>query len=464
MCRECADYTNKKIGIWGMGIVGTSALNYFHGNNVQLEVLDAKPLPDELRQHLVNKRIHYYLQADHLAEFLEDNDYILPSPGIDLRPYERYAHKWLSELDIFSSSALQPIIAVTGTVGKTTVTHILGQLLHAHGLQPHVGGNIGTGMLDLLKLEPKTTLLELSSFQLELTKHFAPDLAIWTNFYPNHLDRHPTAQSYFDAKYKIIAHQRLGQKALVPWSLRDMLAQQQPVESSIHFFWPHDITDDHPELVEGKKLLPTDTHLYYLTDTALMVYCNGITDQLLSHEQLPSCSYKDNWLIIAAALNLLKIPVTTIAKHADRITVPEHRLEKVTTINNVDFYNDSKSTTLEATQAALARLQNRPIHLFLGGISKGIDRTPLIQNLQPHVYHVYCFGKEAATLDALCNRYGKLSSSYTTLESAFAACMQNVRPGDIALFSPAGASFDLFANYIERGVRFKKLVDNAKRF
>ena len=156
-----------------------------------------------------------------IEPFLAAHDQILVSAGIDLRPYEKFAHKFIGELDLFAQEWRKPFIAITGTVGKTTVTHILGTVLQHLGKKAVIGGNIGVGLCDLLETaqDAELAVVEVSSFQLELSKSFAADLAIWTNFSPNHLDRHGTLEAYRDAKNKIITMQRAGQKALVPITL-----------------------------------------------------------------------------------------------------------------------------------------------------------------------------------------------------------------------------------------------------
>src|SRR5581483_883729 len=153
-----------------------------------------------------------YVPQELYKNFLEDNDYIIVSPGIDTRPYKDYHHKFISELDIFFHHCKIPIIAITGTVGKTSVTTLLSKMLQQH--RPIItGGNIGIGMLELLnnKSHNENVVLEISSFQLEHTRYFAPDVAILTNFYPNHLDRHATVENYFDAKCKLFMRQKKHQ-------------------------------------------------------------------------------------------------------------------------------------------------------------------------------------------------------------------------------------------------------------
>src|SRR5579872_6602560 len=162
----------KSVGIWGFGIVGKSADNYLLKAGTPVEVLDKRTLTSQEKAFLRERGIPFYGPQD-LTAFLERNDAILPSPGIDLRPYAHYRHKWIAELDLFARNYHHPIIAVTGSIGKTSVTHLLSTLLQAHGIQLATGGNIGTAMLDLLANPSTMALLEVSSFQLELTKTFA---------------------------------------------------------------------------------------------------------------------------------------------------------------------------------------------------------------------------------------------------------------------------------------------------
>ena len=442
----------KKIGIWGLGVLGKSALNYLHAQGAHLEVIDNKELSAQDQTLLANKSIPFYRQSDSLTAFLDRNDVIIPSSGIDLRNYQAYKHKWLPELDFFYAHWNKPIVAITGTVGKTSTTQILGQLINAYGTQASIGGNIGVGLFDMLsETQAQLAVLELSSFQLELSTTFAPDIAIWTNFAPNHLDRHSNAQEYFDAKYRIMAQQKSHQHAIVPLTLHNAFTTTHPVHGTLSFF-----VDETP----STEIFDTLKHnLFYLTHDAVMFFDTQTHHKLIDRSLIPNVSFAQNWLAICAALHILNIPLNIIPQTADSLELPEHRLQKIATINGTEFYNDSKSTTPDATLAAVNRLYTKPLHLFLGGVSKGIDRTPLIEQLHNKVHHVYCFGKEAQELHALCTKAGIASTAHTTLDEAFAQCCKQIRPQEIVLFSPAGASFDLFANYIERGKYFIKLVN-----
>lgn len=446
------DLKNKKVGVWGLGVVGTSAVSYLASKECSIEVLESRDLNTNECTFLANNQAKP-VDHDDISDFLHNNDNIIPSPGIDLRHYKKYQNKWLSELDLFADEWHKPIIAITGTAGKTTVTSLLSQLLTYHGASIATGGNIGTGMLDLLKVGADLALLEVSSFQLELCKTFAPKLAIWTNFTENHLDRHDTIDEYFTAKCNIFANQHNGDKALLPLSIAPRI---HAPDKTIYFFSPTRPTES--ELVHAR---PAAGVFYLDGDTIIFMRRNTIST-IFNLKNVPAITFNENWLVICAALHLLKKPLDIITQCSNQLTMPEHRLEKVATINDVTFYNDSKSTTPQSTTAAIQQLKDAPIKLFLGGISKGINRRPLIELIKNDVSHIYCFGTEARQLQRMCVDFDISSSCSSTLERSFTLCTQRMQPGDTVLFSPAGASFDLFKNYKERGAVFKTLVHQLK--
>ncbi len=259
----------KKIGIWGLGVGGTSVIRYFLAQGYKnLGVYDKRPLNESERAFLAANEIALF-DIKELDEFLSSYDFIIPSAGIDLRPYTHYEHKWISEVDLFAQAHKNPLIAITGTLGKTTVTHLLSHLLNSAGLSVASGGNIGIGMLDLAEMKTDYTVLELSSFQLDITKKLAPDLAVITNVYPNHLDRHGTMQAYIDAKYALIKNQSKNQKALIHADLYPLIKARNPraelrifSESKPHFDSEHSyyFENDHTIIFEqrgNKKEYPS---------------------------------------------------------------------------------------------------------------------------------------------------------------------------------------------------------------
>ncbi|HEV2601874.1 MAG TPA: UDP-N-acetylmuramoyl-L-alanine--D-glutamate ligase [Candidatus Babeliales bacterium] len=446
---------NKKIGIWGFGVTGQSILRYFsnqqNSNNI-IEVFEQKAVTAQQNNVIVTAGASLFQSSDPL-QFIEHNDLIIASPGINKDPYLQYANKFITEVDLFYTHYQYPIVAITGATGKTSITHLLGQLCTFAGLKTDVGGNIGTGMLDLITHDrADLCILELSSFQLEYATRFAPDLAIITNLYENHLDRHQTMDRYFEAKSHIMTQQTNDQMALLPLSL---ITRCNGVKTqSIRHFFSWDLSTE-SELL--KQLEPQDGLFFVRNNTVIFRRYNQEQD-VIATTKFPALSLKENWLIIVSALHLLNIPVSVIAQAADQLVLPAHRLEKVITKNGITFYNDSKSTTPQATLAAVNALQNRPIHLLLGGLGKGVDRAPLIAQLKGLVHSIYCFGGEADELYRLCGQVGVPAYHAGTLEESFDLCMQQAKSGDQILLSPAGASYDLFKDYQERGEAFKHMA------
>lgn len=437
----------KPLGIWGLGVVGQSVARYCLAHNIPISLLNDRSLTPEQLKFLQDNHLSCLQGPENIEPFLTNHDQILVSAGIDLRQYQAHAHKFIAELDLFAQEWHKPFIAITGTVGKTTVTHVLGHVLNYLGIKTALGGNIGVGLCDILETasEAEQAILEVSSFQLELSKSFAADLAIWTNFSPNHLDRHSSLDEYRAAKNNLIMMQRPGQKALVPLALH------------------HEIEKGAGDLFYFADSIPTATML----DTMPIFYfdhndlrCNYPTLNLLmvSIVEPPKTLLRENWLIIASSLHLLGLTdrINDAAAYIDTLEKPEHRLEYIGTFKGKLFYNDSKATTPTATNAALAQFRDKSVTLILGGVSKGVDRTDFMRSLPSHISHVICFGKEAAELAAACS-IAKVTIC-ASLEDVIKIAHEKSAPGEIVLFSPAGASFDLFTNYAERGDLFKKLV------
>ena len=449
----------QKIGIWGLGIVGKSAIRYFSKQAmVALEVIDKRsPTPEE-QCFLQEYGATFYHQND-IIPFLNRNDLILPSCGIDLNPYQTFAYKWLSELDIFYQECKKPIIAITGSVGKTTLTTHLSALLQSQGFNVFTGGNIGVGLLDCLEKANAADyiVLEVSSFQLERTQNFAPFLAIITNIYPNHLDRHGNLQAYTDAKLKIL--QGENTTALLPYSLKTSMVRYASQSSAL--------TTNGKSSNRPTSFFSCENPYFDLDDFQacyflhnLKVLKNYRTSQEIMYEfkHIPPQFYNENLLILAAALDLLKLPLTGFDTLFESKATLSHRLEKVATINGIDFYNDSKSTIGPSTLAAVQKLQGGPIILFLGGISKGVSRKDLVKELKNKVRYIICFGKEAWQLNEYCDAYSISSHVCKNLEDALAFLPKILQSSDQVLFSPAGASFDLYKDYQERGEHFKQLI------
>ena len=428
----------RTVGIWGFGQVGKSAASFFTNNNLPVVIYDDN---SSLLQNSP------YLVAPTIDAFLNTTEYILPSPGIDTFAYRAtYNGTWLCEVDIFSHFFKKPIIAITGSVGKTSVTHTLFHIMQSAQIKAYAGGNIGTPLFEIFPLQSSIDLaiVELSSFQLEYARSFAPYLAIWTNFYPNHLDRHKTIDAYFKAKLSILLHQTINQYALVPYTLKPLIEKYQ-IQSNIYFFTPECIKQPSNDLL-------------FCIDYPNKCFHFHQTMQSTSFETVANCGFLENWFICWSAMQILKKPFIPC-----KIPLLNHRLEKVAEINDIAFYNDSKSTTPHSTLAALKQFEKKQVILLLGGLSKGVDRIPFIKELKSYdTIRIIAFGKEAQEIKSICSSFYIEAHAFETLESAFEYATMIAIPDSIILLSPGGSSFDLFANYQERGNRFKQLVFKHK--
>lgn len=435
---------DKKIGIWGFGIVGKAALAYLAQRTTALAVMDRRPLTPEEYALLDRYNATFYPQ-EKAVEFFTQYDAILPSPGIDIRPYRAFAHKWISELDLFAQAFNKPIIAITGTVGKTTTAGLLAHILEHQGWSICLGGNIGIGSLELLdKHTYDYAILEVSSFQLELSKLFAPHIAVWTNFFPNHLDRHGTVDDYYVAKENIMTRQGPTDYAVIPLNIADKISASCRAQRIL--------------CSEQKPSHTYQQPVWYLDNNHIMKLEHGREHTVLALENLPHVTFASNLVTISAVLELLNIPQQALVHAAQTFQREEHRMEKVITFNGIDIYNDSKSTLAQATLAAVQSLSPQPIVLIVGGISKGVDRAFLFQQLPTNVKKIFCFGKEAEQLYAYAQQAQIPCQKCTTLEEVVHAVIAQAEPGDAVVLSPAGASYDLFAHYQERGAVFKKLI------
>lgn len=432
------------IGIWGLGAVGISALSYFNKFGKRLMAIDQKEPLGATKDFLDQNKIDFKIQTpETIKNLLAHCDKILASPGIDLTSYAEYKEKLITEADIFFDEFKKPIIAITGSVGKTTITHLIAQILAYYNFNVLCGGNIGTPMLDLLSQKDSCDLavLEISSFQLEHVKKFAPNIAILTNLYPNHLDRHHNIASYLQAKLNIAKFQNKNDLLIVNQDLKNNLPN---FAQEVWQFSKNCTDSQNAFFIENKKIFKSAKHIIF-----------DLEKLSLENQNL---TYDINWVPIILTLKKLNLDLGKLS-FLPAINLPAHRLELIRKINNTQFYDDSKSTTINSTLEALEKMQGKKILLFLGGVSKGVDRIKELYKLKNKVDIVFCFGKEADSLYTELQNLGIRSENFRDLDEACQEIKFILNELDCVIFSPAGASFDLFKDYKERGQKFKELVN-----
>lgn len=447
------DIRTQKIGIWGFGIVGKSAAVFLKQHGSTIDIIDNRLLTSEEQTYA--HQFGSWQQAkcqDDIEEFLKRNNVVVVSPGIDTRPFGQHAHKFIAELDLFQAFYKKPIIAITGSVGKTTITTLLSHTINSMSSGWWTGGNIGNCMLDALSIQDQTqgAIIEISSFQLEYCSIFAPDLAIITNIFPNHLDRHGNLENYIKAKAHIIAHQKDTQQSLVPFEYKDILPTKK--HGNYNYF-----SMQGPTEADVSTLSPS-SRLFFYYNGSMHQYTNGTYTSIINLDTLPQVTFTINWLIICAALHLQEFKLDTLHSIVTTCQLPAHRLELVRSVNGIDFYNDSKGTTVAATLAAVNKLKEKPTILLLGGMGKGVDRSNLIRDVKPYVKTIICFGKEHKELALKCELHDVNHIATAHLETALQYAVNKAHPGDQIVLSPAGTSFDEFKNYEERGNFFKEYI------
>lgn len=437
---------NKKITVIGMGRSGIASANFLAGKKAQVTLIDHKERKDmEEAVAQVNPSVRIIFQADTLPG---SEEMVVLSPGVDihstfLEPARRQGLPILSEIELACRFTSTPIIAVTGTNGKTTCTTLIGKILQKAGKKVLVGGNIGIPFISLVDQKDTDFLvLEISSFQLEAIEKFQPKISVVLNITPDHLDRHKTIAAYIALKARINENQTGNDFFLLNGDDANTknLGQNSPAKK---FFF-----STKARVSQGA----------YLNENHLMIVKDGSEKKICAIEDLNQVMQwqVENVLAASLACSLLNIPEESIAESLKQFTGMEHRMEWVRTFQGIDFVNDSKGTNVGAVQKSLESL-SRPIVLIAGGKDKDSDFFPLKQILRQKVKHLILIGETRSKFRQVLNG----SFSYEdagSMEDAVRQAVGKAASGDVVLLSPACASFDMFTSYADRGNQFKTIV------
>ena len=426
---------NDLVGIWGTGKVGRSAAHLLAQNGVNVLFFDEK----KIEFWDLDYQVEYDLEI-----FFSKINYLLPSPGVPQRKYIQKNIKIISEVDLFSQIYKGRSIAITGTVGKTSTVSLISHCLTRSGINAPALGNIGNPLLYSTLSPDDLCVLELSSFQLENANFFSPDVSVIINLYPNHLDHHENYESYKRAKLNIFAQQKSGLIIAHPELAPDIRNKNY-----------HNL----PVVYTGRvaELQAHESSIKYESDKIFLVNAEPKLIGNLAVKQKFANLANDSLAILFIIFDYFKLDFQD--NFINDFKLPAHRAELVRTIDGVDFIDDSKSTVVESTLHALA-MNTQPTILLLGGVSKGVCRRKIFQKLKEctHIKQLIFFGHEAQTLYQQAIFDFKNISSCINLEEAVELAKKLASEGDVVLFSPSGASFDLFNNYQERGQRFRELI------
>ncbi|MGL4958098.1 MAG: UDP-N-acetylmuramoyl-L-alanine--D-glutamate ligase [Plesiomonas sp.] len=441
-----ARYADKNIVIIGLGATGLSCVDFFLSQNVIPKVIDTRNAPVGLDKLPATIEVH---TGGLNQAWLLNADLIIASPGIALSRPELQAAlaagvEIIGDIELFCREAKAPIIAITGSNGKSTVTRLVGEMAASAGLCVGVGGNIGIPALSLLEHRYDLYVLELSSFQLETTHSLQAIAATVLNVTEDHMDRYQGLDDYRAAKLSIYQH-----AAHLIINADDPLTMPEaPADGPIISFG---ITQGQYRLseIDGIQWLTApvvgDLHAVERSDAILPVSEMKLVGQHNYANALAALALAD-----AAGIS------RTGALQALRIFGGlEHRFQLVHEAHGIRWINDSKATNVGSTEAALHGLKvSGRLHLLLGGDGKGADFSSLQPLLQSAHIQLYCFGRDGQQLAAL--KPG--SVLVETLEQAMQQIAGVVSTGDMVLLSPACASLDQFKNFEVRGQEFVRLA------
>ncbi|MBC1186924.1 UDP-N-acetylmuramoyl-L-alanine--D-glutamate ligase [Kluyvera sichuanensis] len=433
-----ADYQGKNVVIIGLGLTGLSCVDFFLAQNVTPRVMDTRATPPGLDK--LPEAVERYVGGLN-EDWLMAADLIVASPGMALaNPSLSLAAdagiEIVGDIELFCREAQAPIVAITGSNGKSTVTTLIGEMAKAAGVNVGVGGNIGLPALMLLDPARELYVLELSSFQLETTSSLHAAAATILNVTEDHMDRYPLGlQQYRAAKLRIYENAKV---CVVNADDGLTMPVRGADERCVSF--GVDVGDYHLNRQQGETWLRVKG------------------EKVLNVKEMPLTGQHNysNALAALALADAVGLPRATSLKALTTFTGLAHRFQIVLDHRGVRWINDSKATNVGSTEAALNGLHVAgTLYLLLGGDGKSADFEPLRRYLTGDNIRLYCFGRDGGELAAL---RPEIATQTETMEEAMRLIAPQVKAGDMVLLSPACASLDQFKSFEQRGDVFARLA------
>ncbi|MCL2580666.1 MAG: UDP-N-acetylmuramoyl-L-alanine--D-glutamate ligase [Oscillospiraceae bacterium] len=445
----------RKILFVGIGVSNTPVIEQLAGAGLDLTACDKREAAQlgEICARLSAKGVKLLLGKDYPAAF--EADVLFRTPGMyfnlpELNEFRARGGIVTSEMELFCQFCPCPVLAVTGSDGKTTTTTLIAELLKAQGYNVHLGGNIGRALLpELEQISPgDLAVLELSSFQL-ISMRCAPEVSVVTNMTPNHLDVHKDMPEYIDAKRNILAHQNAFSRTVLGADNEISASFAPEVRGRLSMF----------SLKEKVR-----NGAYMRPDGLLCRVAQGKEKEILHRDEirLPGEHNIANLLAAVSACGD-RVDVSTIAEVARTFAGVEHRIEFVREQGGVIWYNDSIATSPTRAMAGLASFSKKII-LIAGGYDKNLEYAPLAPALTEKVKVLVLMGATADKIEAALREYPGYQDGAPVIvrakdmEDAVRLAARHAQPGDVVSLSPASASFDSYKNFEERGRHFKELV------
>lgn len=430
--------------IIGLGSTGFSCVRYLVSKNIPVVVVDNRDNPPKLAEC----QKAFPAVAIHLGKFSEhifsQAKTVVVSPGVSLeepciKQCIQHHIPVIGDVELFARDAKAPIIAITGSNGKSTLTTLMGELIQQAGKKVIVCGNIGLPVLDtIMQMVPDYYVVELSSFQLDTTYSLHAKVAVVINVSPDHMDRYATLNDYLQSKQHIYKN---CDYAVVNTDEKNIWEKCSFKNTPIEF------TLENPS---NNQFGLRDHYLCY-GDKKLI----SVSDLILQERH-----NNQNYLAALAIGFILQLPMNTMLETIKNFSGLAHRCQLVKSENGIAWYNDSKATNVGAAIAVIESIAKRtPKRLILiaGGDSKHADLTPLQNIVKKYVSHVILLGRDAPLLQAVLQDCVAITC-VTTMHEAVMFAKKMVQPGDVVLLAPACASLDQYENYMARGNDFMQAV------
>ena len=448
------ELNGKRALVVGLGKSGVASALFMKSHGARVTVSDTKS-GDELRNEIPVLLDHGITveTGGHGDRTFRGQDLIVVSPGVpvDAPPLvqaRNLGETVIGEIELAAQFLPGPVVAITGSNGKTTTTTLTGEIMAAAGFPVLVGGNIGTPAISLAeRAKPDTVIvLEVSSFQLETIQTFRPKVAVVLNVTPDHLDRHRTFEIYADAKTRIFENQQSSDFAILNADDPTCVAMAKRTRAQVFWFSRQKEVEQGAWVRDGNIVFRDARGEPGMSQREILQ---------VSEIPLKGAHNLENVLAAVCASALMGCAPEKIRQAVHNFKAVEHRLEFVATVRGVDYYNDSKATNVDATIKALESFPSN-IHLILGGKDKGSNYTVLNDLLRQRVKRVYTIGAAAGKIESQIK--GAEVVHAETLENAIRKAHAVAQPGDVVLLAPACASFDQFKSYEHRGKVFKEIV------
>lgn len=442
---------NRKVLIVGLANTGLAVARFLKDRGAQVTATDLmtlEQLGDKARQALA-LGVSLQLGEHKVRDFLSCSLIVL-SPGVPhtIKAVEAARDAGIpviGELELACQHIDEPIIAITGTNGKTTTTNLVGQMLESSGFDVFVGGNIGRPLIDYVHLPNRKDIIvaEISSFQLDTMATFKPQVGVLLNVTEDHLDRYNNFKGYIQSKARLFINQDHTDFAVLN-KIDPCTQMLEPGIPSNKLYFNTSLNGGNGAQLEGRKL-------------TCKLPGNPVRTLDLTHFNLKGAHNLENAAAASLAALAIGASESGINKALHTFTGLRHRLEYAKTIRGTYYYNDSKGTNVGAVLRALESF-NTHIILIMGGRDKGGDYTVLNEHILRNVKHLIVIGEAKKKI---LNALGKLTRSQEagSLEEAVELASQAAKPGDVVLLSPGCSSFDMFSDYAQRGKVFCRAVE-----